>query len=296
MSMGDESFHAAMEAHIAHNAALDNAFEDAADFSEAEARVLANLYTALPSPKGPGKWGGKDVGEQRRREDAVKYHLSRRCNRCYKGDKIRLATPNLQGFWRTARGEMTFQVYGYCIQCKVAHVVYWVSGSFSAFPLNSLVRMPDPRVPLPTDGDNETTNQTESEIDMTKVLFQITTPTEVQSDGSLADVVQYGFKLATNSAGLFVMELKDGSIVTVPKSAVEEVLPYTVDINFIGSGSSSPKYSYLSVEGQVEVGDIVIAEGYDSMMQVVAVDTKSRRATATLKGRKLATIPVTCDL
>lgn len=100
---------------------------------------------------------------------------------------------------------------------------------------------------------------------------------------------RFGTLLATNSAGLYVMEMKGtGEVLTFAKADVEEVKPYTVRIKF---QDSTTEYDYLSRKGDVEKGDMVIVDGSGSFAKVVAVDTKSDRATKELVGRKVVTAP-----
>lgn len=100
---------------------------------------------------------------------------------------------------------------------------------------------------------------------------------------------RFGTLLATNSAGLYVMEMKGtGEVLTFAKTEVEEVKPYTVRIRFSNSNS---EYDYLSRKGDVDKGDVIIVSGSVDFAQVVAVDTKSDRATKDLVGRKMMTAP-----
>jgi uncharacterized protein YodC (DUF2158 family) len=100
---------------------------------------------------------------------------------------------------------------------------------------------------------------------------------------------RFGTLLATNSAGHLVLEMKgSGAVETFPKSAVEVVHPYTVDIRFPGS---SQTYSYLARKGEVEVGDVILVDA-ERIAKVVKINTKSNRATVNLIGRKLLTMPL----
>jgi hypothetical protein len=100
---------------------------------------------------------------------------------------------------------------------------------------------------------------------------------------------RFGTLLATNSAGLLVMEMKGtGEVLTFAKNDVEEVKPYTVRIKF---QDSHTEYEYLSRKGDVEKGDMVILNGNGHIAKVVAVDTKSDKATKDLVGRKVMTTP-----
>jgi len=92
---------------------------------------------------------------------------------------------------------------------------------------------------------------------------------------------KYGTYLATNSQGLFVMEEKGtGVIYTVGKTAVEEVMPYTIGVVFLSSGSTT-EYSYLATAGKYEVGQIFLMDNNygHSLVTITKVDTKSKAAT-----------------
>jgi hypothetical protein len=95
---------------------------------------------------------------------------------------------------------------------------------------------------------------------------------------------RFGTKLAVNSAGKTVLEMKGtGEVLAFDKHEIEIVHPYTVDVLFPGT---STHYSYLSRKGEVEVGDLLLIDD-ERVAKVVRVDTKSPRATKPLKGRKV---------
>lgn len=124
----------------------------------------------------------------------------------------------------------------------------------------------------------------EEEEDMTQ-LYQFT----------VDDEIKFGTKLAVNSAGEWVMEEKgSNNVIAVKKELVEEVIPYSVDIQF--QDNTSYNYSYTSVEGKFEVNDLLLMEsqkGGFSLAVVKAVNTKSKAATKELKPiAKLLTQPV----
>lgn len=122
---------------------------------------------------------------------------------------------------------------------------------------------------------------TEGESKMDNTLYQIKT---------IGDDL-YGHKLAVNSAGKWVMEVKGtGAILTVDAADCSEVTPYTVAVRF--SGNNSGAYDFLSTEGKFRVGDIVIRTdaGYEgSIGRVVKLDTKSKKATKEFVGRRVVT-------
>lgn len=89
----------------------------------------------------------------------------------------------------------------------------------------------------------------------------------------------YGHKLAVNSQGQWVMEVKGtGAVLAVDKKDVEEVLPHTIGIQF---DSSKQTYSYLADAGKYKVGEFYILDAPSgrAIVKVVGVDTKSIHAT-----------------
>lgn len=93
----------------------------------------------------------------------------------------------------------------------------------------------------------------------------------------------YGNYLATNSDGKFVMEEKGtGEIHVVDKKDVEEVIPHTVDVKFVGNGKT--KYSYFAEKGKWNKGDLLVINAASgvALVTVQAVDTKSTSATKDL--------------
>ena len=96
---------------------------------------------------------------------------------------------------------------------------------------------------------------------------------------------KFAHKLAVNSEGKWVMEEKGtGDVFSIDKKDVEEVIPYTVSIQFQGSSNS---YNYTSVKGKYKVGDVILMpsmkyEGF-SVAVIQEVDTKSKMATKELK-------------
>jgi hypothetical protein len=103
--------------------------------------------------------------------------------------------------------------------------------------------------------------------------------------------VKYCHKLAVNSAGKWVMEIKGtGEVITCDKDSVEEVMPYTVSVQF---QTDKTVYSYLANKDQVELNAFYI---FDSPMgraiaQVVKLDTKAPAASVGF--RPLAKLNVT---
>lgn len=95
-------------------------------------------------------------------------------------------------------------------------------------------------------------------------------------------VPHVGERLAIDGNRWIMKRLSDGQIDIVDPSVCEEVLPYTVDVVFI-KDSAGP-LSFFAVDGSVAVGDLLLLPGYSTYAEVVAVDTKSRKATKPLAG------------
>lgn len=92
-------------------------------------------------------------------------------------------------------------------------------------------------------------------------------------------VKMYGHKLAVNSAGQWVIEVKgSGDVIAVDKALVEEVLPHTIAIQF---ETSKMLYHYSAEVGKYSVGEFYIMDAPNgrAIVQVMAVDTKSPQAT-----------------
>lgn len=105
--------------------------------------------------------------------------------------------------------------------------------------------------------------------------------------------LRYGVGLAINSNGLYVLDMKDtGLPEAFKKSEVEVVMPFTFDVKFNGVATV---YSYQGKEGSVAVGDLLLkTDGTKgiTIAQVVAVNTKSERATKFFDGVKIQTTPL----
>lgn len=107
------------------------------------------------------------------------------------------------------------------------------------------------------------------EQNMTNKLYEI----------KRGDETCYGHKLAVNSQGQWVMEVKGtGAVIAVDKGAVEEVLPHTIGVQF---ESNKQTHSYLADAGEYKVGEFYILDAPmgRATVQVVEVDTKSIGAT-----------------
>ena len=113
------------------------------------------------------------------------------------------------------------------------------------------------------------TTASTKEQDMTTKLYEISHGTETL----------YGHKLATNSQGQWVMEIKgSGDVIAVDKANVQEVLPYTIGVQF---ETGKMIYSYLADAGKFKEGEFYILDAPHgrAIVQVVEVDTKSAGAT-----------------
>lgn len=118
----------------------------------------------------------------------------------------------------------------------------------------------------------ETNSQTNKEKTMASKLY------EFQKDGKTT----FGSKLAVNSSGLWVMEVKGtGEAVLVDKTTVEEVIPYTIGVQFIsGHGTSGTTYHYTAPKGKFEYGFYLLKNhNGTSLVQVVLLDSRSTSAT-----------------
>lgn len=118
-------------------------------------------------------------------------------------------------------------------------------------------------------------------------IFTETTMTKLYQ--TKEETPRFGTLLATNSAGLLVLEMKGtNEVLTFAKGAVEEVKPYTVRVRSVPD-TMGKAYEYLSRKGDVAPGDLIFVRNSADMARVEAVDTKSDRATVELVGRKVVT-------
>lgn len=125
------------------------------------------------------------------------------------------------------------------------------------------------RVATSSTYQNSNSTASTKEQDMTTKLYEISHGTETL----------YGHKLATNSQGQWVMEIKgSGDVIAVDKANVQEVLPYTIGVQF---ETGKMIYSYLADAGKFKEGEFYILDTPNgrAIVQVVEVDTKSAGAT-----------------
>lgn len=103
----------------------------------------------------------------------------------------------------------------------------------------------------------------------------------------------YGVYMATNSAGQMVLELRDGSntYFAFDSAAIEEVMPYTVALQFETGGQH---YHYFAVAGVFAVNDMIFVQGKsNSLGRITKINTKSRNANKDLTGFKLTGTMIT---
>tara|TARA_R110000868_G_scaffold96392_2_gene265162 strand:+ start:657 stop:1355 length:699 start_codon:yes stop_codon:yes gene_type:complete len=183
--------------------------------------------------------------------------------------------------WRLDTGEVPFTItHTNGVRVKVLYE----SGIMNEYPVSRLVS-------LPTISPSEGINNLNEDKTMTneKTLYEIQTAM-TSVDGTLTNhKTLYGNKLAVNSAGLWVMEVKGtGEIITAKASDVSEVVPYSVGITFIKSGTV---YHYFANVGDFAKGDVVVLN--DSFATVVKLDCKSKQASKWLNCFKLQGVAVT---
>lgn len=89
---------------------------------------------------------------------------------------------------------------------------------------------------------------------------------------------RFGIKIATNSAGQAVLEMKGegGKVEAFPQEAIELVLPYTVSLILLGNHvrGESNNLHVIAEKGQVNKDDVLIEVNSGLMWRVQDVDTK----------------------
>jgi len=103
---------------------------------------------------------------------------------------------------------------------------------------------------------------------------------------STHDNVVYGTKLAMNSAGEYVLEIKGtGQIVTMNPQLLTEVIPYT----FMAKSGSTEKH-FIGTEGKVSVGDTLIQTSSATLKIWAVKETNTKNKTAVkFTGRRIVT-------
>ena len=96
----------------------------------------------------------------------------------------------------------------------------------------------------------------------------------------------YGTKLAMNSAGEYVLEIKGtGQIVTMDPQLLTEVIPYT----FMAKNGNTEKH-FIGTEGKVSVGDTLIQTSSATLKIWVVKETDTKNKTAVkFTGRRIVT-------
>jgi len=101
---------------------------------------------------------------------------------------------------------------------------------------------------------------------------------------------RYGVKLATNSEGQVVLEMRgeSGKVEAFAADKISEVVPYTYKVQNVHSGSNQV---FVGSVGLVSNGDILLDED-GAMYRVLDIDTKDRQAKRVFKGSKVMTQPL----
>lgn len=81
---------------------------------------------------------------------------------------------------------------------------------------------------------------------------------------------RYGYRLAVNAAGDWVMDPKGGGApVAMPRDALSKVVPYMVDTRSVGQNTIR---RWRAKEGVFAVGDLIVVDGsYGGLLRVVKV-------------------------
>ena len=91
------------------------------------------------------------------------------------------------------------------------------------------------------------------------------------------------------------MELRGSEdVITIEKHMVEAVMPYTVDVRFVGASSNGQAYSFFSKAGDLAVDDIMYLPEYNQFVHVRKVNSRSDKATAWIDGIVLPRGVVIC--
>ena len=115
---------------------------------------------------------------------------------------------------------------------------------------------------------------------MTKTLYQT-----IVADG---DQSQYGEKIATDSSGRIVLEMKgSGDVKTFLKSEIKEVIPYTFEAKSLISSGHTCHYS-IDDPSAVELGCIIVSKSLNLYM-VTKLDSKSKKPKKAFVGTVLTT-------
>lgn len=119
-----------------------------------------------------------------------------------------------------------------------------------------------------------------------KELNQLEKKEEKQMTTKLYRTVEgnrYGEYKANDGYKLLLLMQDTDSYEAFTAAQIKRVMAFTFDVMFNGN---SKVYSYLGTEGEVEVGDLLLADDM-SFVRVMAVGTESETATKRFKGTKL---------
>lgn len=94
---------------------------------------------------------------------------------------------------------------------------------------------------------------------------------------------RYGEYKANDGDKLLLLMQDSGTYEAFASSDLKRVMAFTYDVMFTGTGKV---YSYLGTEGSVEVGDLLVSDGF-ALAKVVAIGTESDNATKRFNGVKL---------
>lgn len=119
-----------------------------------------------------------------------------------------------------------------------------------------------------------------------------TVMTEVNNLYQVKDTEEFGTKIAVNSQGDFVLEMKDGAgtVKAFKEDLLEEVVPYTVSVRKVTSDPNDDKHVHWQVTpGSLNKADVLI-DDKGTRYCVLCLDTKHRRPIPPVKGlRRIVT-------
>ena len=88
---------------------------------------------------------------------------------------------------------------------------------------------------------------------------------------------RFGTRIATNSKGQYVLEMKDqnGGVEAFHPHSLEEVMPFTIELSLLGGDRSTSK-SIVAHEGQVEKDEILLELNTGQIWRVTQLNSKAR--------------------
>ena len=115
---------------------------------------------------------------------------------------------------------------------------------------------------------------------------------KIKRDGE--DVIIFCTHAGINSDGLWLMEEKaTKQIHLAARDDVTEVLPHTVAVQYVAAGSKA--YHFFAPKGAFAENDLLLMED-GQFARVSKTDTRSRSATRSLSGWKLAASFVAAEI